>query len=68
MEGLRLSMSVGLSGNGGRRGRSLRRSARNRLLRLEGVANLGDVIRVCVGVTGCEFAPGWRRISSGFGL
>ena len=67
VECLGLSLSVGLSGDG-RRGRSLRRSTWNRLLRFKGVANLRCVVRVCIGVRGCEFAPGWRRVSSGFGL
>lgn len=66
MESLGLALSR--SGDGGRRGRSLRNSAQGGLLGLNGVANLGCVIGVCVGMRWREFAPvGWR-VSGGFRL
>jgi hypothetical protein len=68
VESLGLALSLSLSGNGGRRSRSLRMSAHGGLLGFKGVANLGCIIRVCVGMRGREFAPVWRRVSGRFGL
>lgn len=68
MESLGLALGLSLSGDGGRRSRSLRESAHGGLLWFKGVADLGCVIGVCVGMGGCEFAPVWRRVSGGFGL